>query len=95
LTRAAVRPGRFRKQEIEGIHPPLGTQIVRVLTQELELMGYVETVDGITSITPKGNAKLETFRGGLPAEDLEAFERYAGWAKAPCSFYRSCRAGCV
>jgi hypothetical protein len=53
LTRAAVCPGRFRKQEIEGIHPPLGTQIVRVLvTQELELMGYVKAVDGTTSITP-------------------------------------------
>ncbi|MBN1320017.1 MAG: TIGR04076 family protein [Thermoleophilia bacterium] len=66
----------FTKQEIEGIHPPLGTQMVRVLTEELQLMGYVETVDGVTSITPKGRAKLGDFRDRLPAEDLSAFDEY-------------------
>jgi ribosomal protein S19E (S16A) len=66
----------FTKKEIEGIYPPLGTQMVRVLREELELMGYVETVDGVTSISPKGEAKLKTFREGLPAEDLKAFEEY-------------------
>ena len=66
----------FTKEEIETIYPPLGTQMVRVLREELELIGYVETVDAVTSITPKGEAKLKTFRAGLPAEDLEAFEQY-------------------
>ena len=66
----------FTRDEIERIHPPLGTQMIRVLTEELELMGYVETVEGITSITPKCAAKLKTFKEGLPAEHLEAFEEY-------------------
>jgi uncharacterized repeat protein (TIGR04076 family) len=67
----------FTKEEIEGIYPPLGTQMVRVLTEELELIGYMSTVDGIASITPKGEEKLKTFRDSLPADDLEAFEAYA------------------
>jgi uncharacterized repeat protein (TIGR04076 family) len=66
----------FTKQEIEDIYPPLGKAMVRVLTDELELMGYVETVNGITSTTLKGTAKLETFKAGLPAEDREVFEAY-------------------
>jgi uncharacterized repeat protein (TIGR04076 family) len=66
----------FTKEEIEGIYPPLGKAMVRRLTEELELMAYVKTVDGTTSITPKGEAKLKTFREGLPAEDLEVFEKY-------------------
>jgi uncharacterized repeat protein (TIGR04076 family) len=68
--------GTFTEEEVEGIYPPLGAQMVRVLTEELELIGYVETVDGVASITPKGEAKLETFKRGLPAEDLSAFEAY-------------------
>jgi ribosomal protein S19E (S16A) len=66
----------FTKDESEGIHPPLGTQMVRVLTEELELMGYVETEDGVTRITSKGEDKLAAFRAGLPSEDREAFEQY-------------------
>jgi hypothetical protein len=67
----------FTKEEVEGIYPPLGTQMVRVLTEELELTGYVQTVGGIASITPKGQAKLTTFMEGLPAEHLEKFKNYA------------------
>jgi uncharacterized repeat protein (TIGR04076 family) len=66
----------FTKEESEGIHPPLGAQMVRVLTEELELMGYVETEDGVTRITSKGEDKLAAFRAGLPSEDREAFEQY-------------------
>jgi len=66
----------FTKEEIDTIYPPLGTQMVRVLREELELIGYVETVDAVTSITPKGEAKLKTFREGLPADHLTAFEQY-------------------
>jgi uncharacterized repeat protein (TIGR04076 family) len=66
----------FTKEEIEGIYPPLGAQMVRVLTEELELMGYVETVEGVTSVSPKGEVKLKAFKEGLPAEDLEVFEEY-------------------
>jgi len=67
----------FTKQEIEGIYPPLGKGIVRMLTEELELMGYVKTVKGAVSITPKGKVKLKTFQTGLPDEDRQLFEKYA------------------
>jgi hypothetical protein len=66
----------FTKAEIEEIYPPLGKVMVRMLAEELELLDYVSTVDGITSITPKGEAKLKAFKGGLPPDHLEAFEQY-------------------
>lgn len=66
----------FTKQEIEGIYPPLSDNMIRVLREELELFDYLKTENGMTSITPKGEAKLETFKAGLPQLDLEAFEEY-------------------
>jgi uncharacterized repeat protein (TIGR04076 family) len=66
----------FTKEEIEGIYPALGTQLVRMLTDELEVMGYIKTTDGVVSITAKGEDKLAAFRAGLPAEDREVFEQY-------------------
>ena len=68
----------FTKREIEEIYPPLNTIMVRMLTEELELMGYVQTADGMTSITPKGVTKLEDFLAGLPPDHLEAFAKYVG-----------------
>lgn len=66
----------FTKREIEEIYPPLSKIMVRMLADELEVLGYIETADGNTSITPKGDAKLQAFVEGLPADHLEAFERY-------------------
>ena len=66
----------FTKEEIEEIYPPLSKVMVRMLAGELELMGYIATVDGSTATTPKGEAKLQTFREELPADHLEAFEKY-------------------
>lgn len=68
--------GTFTKEEIEEIYPPLSKVMVRALADELELMGYVATVGGTVAATPKGEAKLQAFREGLPADHLEAFERY-------------------
>ena len=60
--------GLFTKDEIEGIYPALGAVATNMLTEELELLAYVETVDGRTSITHKGEVKLESFEQGLPPE---------------------------
>lgn len=60
----------FTKQEIEEIYPALGTVATRLLTEELELLDYVRTVEGLCSITPKGETKLEAFKDGLPPEHL-------------------------
>lgn len=66
----------FTKEEIEEIYPPLSKVMVRMLSDELELMGYVQTADGKTSISPKGESKLKSFRDWLPPDHLEAFEKY-------------------
>jgi uncharacterized repeat protein (TIGR04076 family) len=68
--------GTFTQREIEEIYPPLSKIMVRMLAEELELMGYVATAEGKVSITPKGEAKLDVFLEGLPAEHREAFDRY-------------------
>jgi uncharacterized repeat protein (TIGR04076 family) len=68
----------FTKREIEEIYPPLSKIMVRMLADELEILGYIAAADGNLSITPKGETKLKTFMEGLPADHLEAFERYLG-----------------
>ena len=50
--------------------------MVRMLADELEIMGYIAAAGGSVSITPKGEVKLKTFMEGLPADHLEAFEDY-------------------
>ena len=66
----------FTKQEIEEIYPALSKIMVRMLADEMELMGYVAATDGRISITPNGETKLRTFKAGLPGDHLEAFEKY-------------------
>lgn len=66
----------FSKTEVEEIYPALGPVIVQILTEELELMGYAETIDGMTSITSKGRDKLERFKSSLPDRDRGLFEEY-------------------
>jgi uncharacterized repeat protein (TIGR04076 family) len=66
----------FTRREIEEIFPPLGTAMVHRLVEELELMKYVATEQGVVAITPAGVEKLERFVSGLPAEHREAFEEY-------------------
>jgi uncharacterized repeat protein (TIGR04076 family) len=76
----AVEPdkllGAFSKEEIEAIYPALSKVMVGMLADELEVMGYVATTGGQTAVTHRGEAKLKAFRESLPAEHLEAFERY-------------------
>lgn len=66
----------FTKREIEQIFPALSKIMVDMLTEELRLMGYVDSVAERTAITAKGELKLKTFREGLPAEHFEAFDSY-------------------
>jgi uncharacterized repeat protein (TIGR04076 family) len=66
----------FTAQEIEGIYPALSKVMLDMLADELQLMGYIETAAGRTTITGKGEVKLKTFREGLPPEHREAFENY-------------------
>jgi hypothetical protein len=62
----------FSKEQIEGIYPALSQLMVQILSEELELMGYLEIKDGKASVTKKGEAKLEDFKTSLTAEEREA-----------------------
>ena len=62
----------FSRDEIEIPYPALSEIMVQVLSEELELMGYLEIKEGEGFITEKGQAKIEAFKMSLPAEDREA-----------------------
>jgi hypothetical protein len=64
--------GEFSKEQIEGIYPALSQIMVQLLSEELELMGYLEIKDRKASVTKKGEAKLEDFKASLEAEEREA-----------------------
>jgi uncharacterized repeat protein (TIGR04076 family) len=62
----------FSKEQIEGIYPALSQLMVQLLSEELELMGYLEIKDRKASVTKKGEAKLENYKASLTAEEREA-----------------------
>jgi hypothetical protein len=64
----------FTCEQIEGIYPALSPIMIQVLSEELELMGYLEINKGKTTVTPKGEAKLKTFIKSLTAEEKEALQ---------------------
>jgi uncharacterized repeat protein (TIGR04076 family) len=66
----------FSQKAVEEIYPPISPIMVQILAEELELMGYLKTLDGEASITKKGKEKLKTFKAKLPEEDRDIFEKY-------------------
>ncbi len=70
--------GLFTRQEAEEIYPPLSPVMVAMLVEELQLLDYVGKpgADGLSAITPAGEAKLGSFKAGLPPDHLRAFEDY-------------------
>jgi len=64
----------FSKEENEGIYPALSKVMVRMLAEELEIMGYLDIKDEKASVTRKGEAKLEAFKKGLSAEERKALK---------------------
>ena len=62
----------FSKEQIEGIYPALSQIMVQVLSEELEVMDYLEIKEGKASVTKKGEAKLESFKKSLSVEEREA-----------------------
>ena len=72
MKREAIPTGsildEFSKKEIEEIYPALSPIMVDCLVEELQLMGYVDIIDGKASATDKGRGKVETFKTGLSKE---------------------------
>jgi hypothetical protein len=64
----------FTKKEIEEIHPPLSLIMVRVLVEELDLLGFVTIKNDKVTVTPKGKKKLAEFVGKLSAEEKKALK---------------------
>jgi hypothetical protein len=82
LSRVLANPGiavdeilnLYTRREIEEIYPALSPILVNVLCEELTLMGYLEMKDGKIGVTPKGEARLQSFIKSLPEEDKKALK---------------------
>lgn len=64
----------FSREQIEEIYPALSPIMIQVLSEELELMGYLDIKEGKATVTPKGEAKLNAFVTGLTPEEREALK---------------------
>lgn len=62
----------FTREEIEGIYPALSPIMIRILSEELELMGYLDIKRGRASVTKKGTDKLKYFKKNLTAAEKRA-----------------------
>jgi len=62
----------FTREEIEEIYPALSPILIQVLSEELELMGYLEIKKGRASVTEKGEAKLKAFKKSLTKAERKA-----------------------
>ena len=62
------------KNEIEGIYPALSPILIRVLSEELALMNYLQIEEGKATVTEKGEVKLDAFRKSLTPEERTALK---------------------
>jgi hypothetical protein len=75
LSRPGIEPvkiiNEFSKDQIDEIYPALSPQIMVPLIEELELMQYLNTEDGRTMVTEKGEKKLENYKSSLSGEERD------------------------
>jgi hypothetical protein len=64
----------FTREQIEEIYPALSPILVRILTEELQLMDYVNIKNGKVTVTTKGKAKLKEFKRSLTPKEREALK---------------------
>jgi hypothetical protein len=82
LDRVLKKPGiqaeeildEFSKKEIEDIYPPLSPVMVRVMVEELVLIGHMKINDGKAYVTDKGKVKVGEFKKSLSAEERKALK---------------------
>ena len=82
LHRVSLKPGikadkilgEFTKKQIEDIYPALSPIMVQILSEELELMGYLKTEKGKAAATEKGKAKLKAFKKSLTKQERQALK---------------------
>ena len=62
----------FSKEHVEDIYPGLNPVLMEVLVEELEAIHYLDIHDAKASVTDKGAARLNDFKGSLTEEEKEA-----------------------
>jgi hypothetical protein len=63
---------KLSEMQREEIYPLAALPLMKTLTEELELMAYLENKEGQSYITEKGENKLEEFKNNLTEEEREA-----------------------
>ena len=82
LSKVQPKPGitmdrilnEFTGDEINGIYPALGQNIIAALVGELEVLGYVDVKDGEVTVTDKGKKKLADYKKSLTSEERKALK---------------------
>ena len=64
----------YDDDERDNIYPSLGQNMLWTLTGELEVLDYLDFTDNKATITEKGKKKLEDYKAGLTAEEIEALK---------------------
>jgi hypothetical protein len=64
----------FAPDQIKEIYPALSPIMIRVLSEELELMGYLDIKRGRATVTKKGEMKLKKFKKSLAPEEKRALQ---------------------
>jgi uncharacterized repeat protein (TIGR04076 family) len=80
LDKVLLKPGiatekilhEFSREQIYEIYPALSPPIMKSLTTELELIGYLKIKGNKASVTARGKKKLREFKSSLNPEDREA-----------------------
>jgi uncharacterized repeat protein (TIGR04076 family) len=63
---------KFSREQREEVYPPAAPIMIKILVEELEIVGYLEIRDGKAHITKKGQNKLEDFKATLSQEERRA-----------------------
>jgi uncharacterized repeat protein (TIGR04076 family) len=66
--------GEYTPEQIEGIYPALSQIMVKVLLEEMELMGYVAVRDGQAFPTSKSAVRINEFKNSLGSDEIKALE---------------------
>ena len=64
----------YNEFEINEIYPSLVLPMVREMIEELELLEFATTKDGIVTITPKGIDRVARYKTEIPMEHVEALK---------------------
>lgn len=62
----------YTEQEQLDIYPPLSNVLIRMMAEEVELLGFAVVEDGQITITEKGKERVARYKTEIPAEDAEA-----------------------